>query len=81
MSKAFGSRELIKCVERLGFTFKRQTRHLIYTPPKGRKSTMIGKNILPIQPGRKSFDPHSRARYISQIKSFGFTKKEIEEKL
>jgi len=78
MNKAWGSRELTKCVECLGFTFKRQTRHLIFTPPRGKISTTISKNILPIKGGVKSFDPNSRARYISQIKSFHITKQEIE---
>ena len=80
--KAFGSKELIKCVEKLGFTFKRQSSsHLIYAPPKGRESSDRNKNILPVQEGRKSYDPHARPRYISQIKKFGFSKKEIEKYL
>ena len=80
--KAFGSRDLIKCIEKLGFVFKRQTSsHKIFHPPKGRKSTMLNKNILPIQIGRKSYDPNARSRYVGQIKSFGFTKKEVEKYL
>ena len=80
MTKAFGSRELIKCVECLGFIFKRQSSsHLIYQSPKGKKSSVINRNILPIQTGRKTYDKNARIRYISQIRSFSFSKKEIEE--
>ena len=80
--KSFGSRELIKCVEKLGFSFKRQSSsHLIYHPPQGRKSTTINKNIFPIQVGRKTYDKNAQSRYVGQLKSFGFTKKEIEENL
>lgn len=79
MNKSWGSRELVQCVECLGFEFKRQTRHLIYAPPKGRTSTTINKNLLPIKGEVKSYDPNSRSRYITQIKSFGFTKEEIED--
>jgi len=80
--KVFGSRKLIKCVKELGFIFKRQTSsHQIFHPPKGRKSTMLNKNILPIQVGRNTYDSNACSRYVGQIKSFGFTKKEIEENL
>ena len=80
--KSFGSRELIKCVEKLGFEYKRQSSsHLIYHPPRGSKSMTISKNILPIQIGRKTYDKNAQSRYVSQIKSFGFTKEEIEKNL
>lgn len=33
------------------------------------------------QLGRKTYDPHSANRYITQLKNFGFTKEEIEKNL
>lgn len=78
MTKAFGSKELTKCVEKLGFIYQRaSSSHAIYKPPKGKENAQ--HRSLPIQFGKKSYDPNGRARYISEIKSYGFTKKEIEK--
>ena len=80
MTKAFGSKELIKCIGKLGFTYQgMSSSHSIYKPPAGKENSE--HRPLPIQVGKKSFDPHSRARYISEIKSYGFTKEEIEKNL
>jgi hypothetical protein len=77
MNKAFGSKDLLKCVKKLGFTYLRtSSSHEIYAPPQGKRNPQ-GRS-LPIQVGKKSYDPHSRARYISEIKNYGFTKEEIE---
>jgi len=77
MNKAFGSKELLKCIKKLGFTYQRESSsHEIYNPPQGKKNS-LGRP-LPIKVGVKSYDPNGRARYISEIKSYGFTKEEIE---
>jgi len=76
--KAFGSRDLIRCVECLGFKFNRQSsHHLIYEPPKNRQNPE--HRPYSIQIGKKSYIPHSRSRYISELKSYGFTKDQIEK--
>lgn len=82
MSSAFGSRQLVKCVKSLDFTFNRQSSsHAIYYPPKGKNPPQGHKPFISIQLNRKTYDPHSCNRYITQIKRFTFAKKEIEEKL
>lgn len=76
MNKAFGYKDLLKCLKKLGFTYQRESSsHEIYNPPVD-KSNPLGRP-LPIKVGVKSYDPNSRARYISEIKSYGFTKEEV----
>lgn len=78
MNKAFGYKELLKCIKKLGFTYARaSSSHEIYNPPSGKKNP-LGRP-LPIKVGVKSYDPNGRSRYISEIKSYGFTKGEIEK--
>ena len=78
MNKAFGSKELIKCLKKLGFTYLRESSsHQIYSPPSGKKNP--GGRPLPVKVEVKSYDPNSRSRYISEIKMYGFTKEEINE--
>ena len=76
--KAFGSKELVRCLGKLGFKFNRQnSSHAIFNPPVGKNSP--DKPFMTVQLGRKTFDPYSANRYTSQIKRFGFTKEEIEK--
>lgn len=80
MRKAYGSRELVKCLQCLGFSPKpqRATSHIKYIPPRHKK---INPNIRPfliVQLGRKTYDPHAQTRYIRQIMNFSFSKEEIE---
>lgn len=78
MNKAFGSKELVKCLKKLGFTYLRESSsHQIYGPPSGKKNPE--GRPLPVKVGVKSYDPNSRSRYISEIKMYGFTKEEIRE--
>lgn len=82
MSKSFGSREINKCLRKLGFTLNRvSSSHAIYNAPVGKKPLINFRPFMTIQLGRKTYDPYSTNRYISQIKKFGFTKNEIEDKL
>lgn len=82
MSKSFGSRELTKCLEKLGFKLARQTSsHLIYNPPKNKIVPEGIRPFMTVQVGRKTYDRYSANRYISQVKKFGFSKKEIEKNL
>lgn len=81
MSKSFGSREFEKCVRALGFTLKHiSSSHAKYIPPPAKNSPGIRPFFI-IQLGRRTYDPHSANRYISQLKGFGFTKEEIERNL
>ena len=82
MSKSFGSANLKKCVEHLGFAFhSSNSSHLKYYPPKGKDAPAGVRPFFTFQLGRRVYDPYSANRYISQLKKFGFTKKEIEENL
>ena len=80
--KNFGTKDLCKCLENLGFTFdEHQTsnHHYKYSAPKGH---IVPKGLRPfmmVQIGQKVFRPHSCSRYITEIKQLGFTKEEIEK--
>ncbi len=81
MKIAFGSKELCKCLIKLGFKEKPQKAtshqkfHSAKVPPVGVHP------FITVILGRKSYDPTTRSRYITQIKRLGFTKKEIENGL
>lgn len=78
MSKAFGTKDLVRALQQLGFRYIRgSSSHDIYNPPSGKHN--LQNRPLPLKVGVKSYDPHSRARYISEIKSYGFTKDEIKK--
>lgn len=81
--KAFGSKELEKCVKKLGFTFDSisSSHHAKYVPPSGKNVPIGNYPFFQFQLGRKTYDPHSANRYISQLKNLGFTKEEIEKNL
>ncbi len=82
MSNSFGSKELEKCLKELGFILKRtSSSHAIFDPPNDKLPPIGSRPFMTVQLGRKTYDPHSANRYISQIKRFGFTKTEIEGKL
>ena len=79
MPRSFGSKELVRCLEILGFIFNRQgSSHAIYNFPKDHQPPIGIRPYMTVQLGRKVYDPHSASRYISEIKKFGFTKKEVE---
>lgn len=79
--KAFGSKELEKCVKKLGFTFDSisSSHHAKYCPSDGKRICIGNYPFFVFQLGEKSYDPHSANRYITQLKRFGFTKEEIEK--
>jgi len=80
MSKIFGSKELQNCVKNLKFAFhSSNSHHEKYYPPKGVSSPNGVQPFYMIQLGRKAYDPNSCARYISELKKFGFTKDQIEK--
>ena len=76
---SFGSTELCKCLERLGFIRlpQKATSHIKFKPPQGKSLPTGQKNFIMIQLQRKNYDKHSTRRYIRQIQNFGFTEKEI----
>jgi len=76
--KGFGSRELVKCLKRLGFKEQPQvgSRHLKFTFPNPVEKG-IRSFIIVIQ-NKKVFDPHIQKEYIKKIKANGFSNVEIE---
>ena len=80
--KAFGSKELQKCVINLGFVFDSiSSNHHAKYNPQTNKTTVGEYPFFQFQLGRKTFDPNSANRFITQLKRFGFTKEEIEKHL
>lgn len=77
--KSYGSKELIKCLEKLGFKPNSQnaTSHLKFSAPDGVKINVGDRDFIMVQTNRREFDPHARTRYIAQIKKFGFSENEI----
>lgn len=82
MAKAFRTRQLEGCIKALGFRYKRSNSSRdFYTPPKGHEPPVGIRPFFTIQKGQKTYDPYICNRLISQLKKFGFTKKEIEDNL
>lgn len=80
MSRGYGSKELIRCLQALGFYSKDSTdkRH----PKFYHKEGKVGKYpFMIVQTGQKTFGKNASERYIQELKKFGFTKREIEDKL
>lgn len=77
--KIFGSKELLKCLKCLGFAPRPKiaSAHVKFDPPKEKKENKTDYPFIMVQLGRKTYDKNACARYITQIKRFGFTKKEI----
>ncbi len=79
MMRAFGSKELIGCVEFLGFIKKSiAASHAKYEMPKGRPCPSGERPFMIVQLEKKGFDKHSANRYIGELKRKGFSKEEIE---
>lgn len=79
MNRSFGSKELQKCLEKLGFAPRGvESSHLKYYHERGRSGS---KPFMIVQLGKKTYGRNAANRYITQIKQFGFTRKEIEENL
>ena len=81
--KSFGSKDLEEFVRKFKFTFHSisSSHHAKYYPSKNRISTDPSRPFFQFQLGRKSYDPHSASRYVSQLKRLGFTKEEIEQNI
>ena len=81
--KSFGSKELVKCLDKLGFKAKSQnaTSHLKFSAPDGCQINIGDRDFIIVQMNRKEFDPHARTRYVAQIKKFGFSENEILKNL
>jgi len=79
MSKSFGSKDLQKCLLKLNFYQKTSnSSHVKYLHKDGKKGRYP---FLMVQLGKKDYGQNSCSRYIQELKSFGFTKKEIEKAL
>lgn len=79
VTPSFGTRELIRCLERLGFTPKPQlaTSHRKYISPLHIKANIGQRSFIMVQLNIKRYDSNACSRYIGEIKSFGFTREEI----
>lgn len=75
----FGSRELIHCLVQLGFKPLRQygTRHQKFIPPTKVKVSAGQRSFIMVQLNIKTYDSNACSRYISQIKSLGFSRDQI----
>jgi len=76
---SFGSRQLCKCLEQLGFKSlpQKATSHVKYEPPKGIDPLHGQRPFIMVQLGIKTYDQNACSRYISQIKFFDFSREEI----
>lgn len=75
----FGSRELVRCLLRLGFTSRKQmgTRHVKYNPPSNIKLKPGQRSFIMVQENIKTYDSNACSRYINEIKAFGFSREEV----
>jgi hypothetical protein len=84
-SKAFGSKELINCLLALDWkpkeTNSKNSSHVKFIPPADYMPPIGIRPFMEVQLGRKCYDGQICDRYVSQIKRFGYTKKQIEENL
>ena len=76
---SFGSSQLCRCLEQLGFKLlvQKATSHVKYRPPPGINPADGQRPFIMVQLGFKAYDQNACSRYISQIKSFGFSREEI----
>lgn len=77
--KSFGSKKLCNCLQCLGFLPTPQigTSHIKYKIPSDKKAPIGVRPFIIVQLGKKTYHPHARSRYISQIKRLGFSKEEV----
>lgn len=79
MVKAFGYKELHKCLTKLGFSAENSnSSHIKYYHKDGKQGKYP---FFMAQITRKKYGTNAANRYISELKMFGFTKEEIEENL
>jgi len=82
MGKSFGTKELCKCLEKLGFTCKGiKSSHVKFNLPKNRKISAGLRPFMIVQLGKKNYDSYIANRYVSELKKLGFNKEEIEKYL
>lgn len=80
--KSFGSKELKKCLKKLGFVVKStESSHIKFWPPKGHIPLKGVRPFQMVQLGKKAYRKNDQGRYISQIRRFGFAKQEIHDAL
>lgn len=78
--RLFGSLELIECLRSLGFTHDTTCKghHVKFIPPKSHKVPHGVYPFMMLQYGKKQFNRHSCARYISELVKLGFDKAKIQ---
>lgn len=79
MKVSFGTKTLIACLLCLSFTKAPSSgsSHQKFSLT-GRKVTSGVRPFMIVILNRKSYDPVTQRRYITQLKRLGFTQKEIE---
>ncbi len=79
MTFRFGSKELCKALGKLGFIAQKQhsTSHQKYIMPKSRKTPQGMRPFITVIQNKKIYHPPTIASYIRQLKSLGFSEKEI----
>lgn len=75
----FGTLQLCKALENLGFTPQKQngTSHQKYFVPKDKNVPKSVRPFITVVHGRKQYFPPICAGYLRQIEIFGFSKDEI----
>jgi len=77
----FGSKELCKCLTKLGFSENKQkgTSHVKFS--LNSLTTPGVRPFIIVIMGRKKYDPHTANSYFHQITKLGFSKNDIESNL
>jgi hypothetical protein len=79
----YGSRELVNCLNNLGFSQEPQTatRHVKFKTPQSITINPGQRSFIMVQLGIKTFDSNTCPRYITEIKNFGFSRETIIKNL
>ncbi len=82
MKQSFGSKELSKCLTKLGLEPQRGigSSHTKYKL-KSKKVPVGMRPFIIVIEGRKTYDPHTASSYLRQIRNLGFSAEEIIENL
>lgn len=75
----FGSIQLCKALENLGFTPEKQnsTSHQKWSVPKGKKIPTNSRTFIIVVLGKKQYFPPTVSGSLRQLRSLGFTNEEI----
>lgn len=78
MSQHFGTKELIYCLTRLGFTKSSQSgSHAKYLLPIGRRAPDGVRPFMIVIMGKKNYVPPTCSSYMRQLQTLGFDLNDI----